>query len=125
MILDGAMGTMIQAHALGKADYRGERLVLGCNNYQVVDLGVMVPSAKILEIACAENADIIGVSGLITPSLDPGPSLSSVSRVAVDALSHAPRRPVALACSSRVGAESTLRLSLACHWRVSTAGRRV
>jgi 5-methyltetrahydrofolate--homocysteine methyltransferase len=44
--------------------------VLQCNNYEVVDLGVMVPAAKILETARAENADIIGLSGLITPSLD-------------------------------------------------------
>ncbi len=45
-------------------------VVLQCNNYEVVDLGVMVPAAKILETAKAENADIIGLSGLITPSLD-------------------------------------------------------
>jgi 5-methyltetrahydrofolate--homocysteine methyltransferase len=45
-------------------------VVLGCNNYQVVDLGVMVPCAKILDAAVAENCDIIGLSGLITPSLD-------------------------------------------------------
>jgi 5-methyltetrahydrofolate--homocysteine methyltransferase len=45
-------------------------VVLQCNNYEVVDLGVMVPASKILETAKAENADIIGLSGLITPSLD-------------------------------------------------------
>ncbi|MFH9262824.1 methionine synthase [Streptomyces sp. NPDC017546] len=45
-------------------------VVLGCNNYKVIDLGVMVPAAKILETAIAENADAIGLSGLITPSLD-------------------------------------------------------
>jgi 5-methyltetrahydrofolate--homocysteine methyltransferase len=45
-------------------------VVLQCNNYEVVDLGVMVPAAKILETAKAEGADIIGLSGLITPSLD-------------------------------------------------------
>ena len=45
-------------------------VVLQCNNYEVVDLGVMVPAAKILETARAEQADIIGLSGLITPSLD-------------------------------------------------------
>ncbi|BAL86920.1 putative 5-methyltetrahydrofolate--homocysteine S-methyltransferase [Actinoplanes missouriensis 431] len=45
-------------------------VVLGCNNYDVIDLGVMVPAAKILETAVAENADVIGLSGLITPSLD-------------------------------------------------------
>jgi cobalamin-dependent methionine synthase I/methionine synthase I (cobalamin-dependent) len=45
-------------------------VVLACNNYRVVDLGVMVSSEKILEAAKKENADIIGLSGLITPSLD-------------------------------------------------------
>jgi 5-methyltetrahydrofolate--homocysteine methyltransferase len=45
-------------------------VVLGCNNYEVIDLGVMVPAAKILDTAAAENADIVGLSGLITPSLD-------------------------------------------------------
>src|SRR5579859_1579532 len=45
-------------------------VVLGCNNYEVIDLGVMVPAAKILDTAAAEHADIVGLSGLITPSLD-------------------------------------------------------
>ena len=45
-------------------------VVLQCNNYEVIDLGVMVPAEKILEAAIAEKADIIGLSGLITPSLD-------------------------------------------------------
>ncbi len=45
-------------------------VVLGCNNYQVIDLGVMVPAATILDTAAAEQADIVGLSGLITPSLD-------------------------------------------------------
>jgi 5-methyltetrahydrofolate--homocysteine methyltransferase len=45
-------------------------IVLQCNNFEVIDLGVMVPAAKILETAKAEQADIVGLSGLITPSLD-------------------------------------------------------
>src|SRR5262249_39253564 len=45
-------------------------VVLQCNNYEVVDLGVMVPAAKILEAAKSEGADNVGLSGLITPSLD-------------------------------------------------------
>jgi len=45
-------------------------VVLGCNNYEVIDLGVMVPTEKILETARQEKVDIIGVSGLITPSLE-------------------------------------------------------
>jgi 5-methyltetrahydrofolate--homocysteine methyltransferase len=45
-------------------------VVLGCNNFEIIDLGVMTPAAKILETAKKENVDIIGLSGLITPSLD-------------------------------------------------------
>jgi 5-methyltetrahydrofolate--homocysteine methyltransferase len=45
-------------------------VVLGCNNYEVIDLGVMVAAATILDTAAAEHADIVGLSGLITPSLD-------------------------------------------------------
>ncbi len=45
-------------------------VVLGCNNYEIIDLGVMVPAEKILDTAIKEEVDIIGLSGLITPSLD-------------------------------------------------------
>ncbi len=45
-------------------------VVLGCNNYEVIDLGVMVPAERILEVAREKRVDIIGLSGLITPSLD-------------------------------------------------------
>ncbi|PJB15777.1 MAG: methionine synthase [Flavobacteriales bacterium CG_4_9_14_3_um_filter_32_8] len=45
-------------------------VVLGCNNYEIIDLGVMVPAEKIIEVAKREKVDIIGLSGLITPSLD-------------------------------------------------------
>ena len=45
-------------------------VVLGCNNYEVVDLGVMVPADRILETAIEQGADVVGLSGLITPSLD-------------------------------------------------------
>ena len=45
-------------------------VVLACNNYEIIDLGVMVPARKILQTAREENVDIIGLSGLITPSLD-------------------------------------------------------
>jgi 5-methyltetrahydrofolate--homocysteine methyltransferase len=45
-------------------------VVLGCNNYEVIDLGVMVPAAKILDTAIERGADMVGLSGLITPSLD-------------------------------------------------------
>lgn len=45
-------------------------VVLACNNFEIIDLGVMVPCEKILDIAIKENVDVIGLSGLITPSLD-------------------------------------------------------
>nr|MDQ3821759.1 dihydropteroate synthase [Actinomycetota bacterium] len=45
-------------------------VVLGCNNYEVIDLGVMVPAERILDTAAAENCNFVGLSGLITPSLD-------------------------------------------------------
>jgi 5-methyltetrahydrofolate--homocysteine methyltransferase len=45
-------------------------VVLGCNNYEVIDLGVMVPADKILDTAAEEECDVVGLSGLITPSLD-------------------------------------------------------
>ncbi len=45
-------------------------VVLGCNNYDIIDLGVMIPAEKIIETAIAEDCDMIGLSGLITPSLD-------------------------------------------------------
>jgi 5-methyltetrahydrofolate--homocysteine methyltransferase len=66
-------GTVVLATVKGDVHDIGKNIVgvvLGCNNYRVIDLGVMVPAAKILETALAEKADAIGLSGLITPSLD-------------------------------------------------------
>lgn len=66
-------GKIVMATVKGDVHDIGKNIVgvvLACNNYQVIDLGVMVPAAKILETAKAEKADIIGLSGLITPSLD-------------------------------------------------------
>jgi 5-methyltetrahydrofolate--homocysteine methyltransferase len=68
-----AAGRIVMATVKGDVHDIGKNIVgvvLQCNNYEVVDLGVMVPAAKILETARAERADIIGLSGLITPSLD-------------------------------------------------------
>ena len=53
-------------------------VVLGCNNYEIIDLGVMVPAQKILETALQQNVDIIGLSGLITPSLDEMVTIASL-----------------------------------------------
>ena len=78
----------IEAEKDGKSSYAGKILmatvkgdvhdigknivgvVLACNNYEVIDIGVMVPAEKIIETAIKENVDVIGLSGLITPSLD-------------------------------------------------------
>src|SRR5437016_4081314 len=66
-------GGIVMATVKGDVHDIGKNIVgvvLQCNNYDVVDLGVMVPSAKILETAREKQADVIGLSGLITPSLD-------------------------------------------------------
>jgi 5-methyltetrahydrofolate--homocysteine methyltransferase len=66
-------GTVIMATVKGDVHDIGKNIVgvvLACNNYQVIDLGVMVPADKILKAAQEHSADIIGLSGLITPSLD-------------------------------------------------------
>ncbi|RFC63291.1 methionine synthase [Fulvimarina endophytica] len=68
-----AKGKILMATVKGDVHDIGKNIVgvvLACNNYDVVDIGVMVPAAKILETARAEKVDIIGLSGLITPSLD-------------------------------------------------------
>ena len=66
-------GKILMATVKGDVHDIGKNIVgvvLGCNNYQVIDLGVMVPCEKILETAKREGVDLIGLSGLITPSLD-------------------------------------------------------
>jgi len=66
-------GKIVMATVKGDVHDIGKNIVgvvLACNNFEVVDLGVMVPAQKILDTARAENADIIGLSGLITPSLE-------------------------------------------------------
>jgi len=68
-----AAGKVVMATVKGDVHDIGKNIVgvvLQCNNYEVIDLGVMVPAAKILETAKRVKADIIGLSGLITPSLD-------------------------------------------------------
>ena len=68
-----AQGKIVLATVKGDVHDIGKNIVgvvLACNNYEVIDMGVMVPCEKILERARAEKADLIGLSGLITPSLD-------------------------------------------------------
>ncbi len=69
----GPKGKIVMATVKGDVHDIGKNIVgvvLGCNNYEVIDLGVMVPFQEILDTAAEEEADIIGLSGLITPSLD-------------------------------------------------------
>src|SRR5690606_14590958 len=66
-------GRILMATVKGDVHDIGKNIVgvvLACNNYEIIDLGVMVPAAKILQVAKDEKVDIIGLSGLITPSLD-------------------------------------------------------
>ncbi len=73
-------GKIVMATVKGDVHDIGKNIVgvvLACNNFDVIDLGVMVPAQKILDTAIAENADMIGVSGLITPSLE---EMSHVAR---------------------------------------------
>ncbi len=66
-------GKVLMATVKGDVHDIGKNIVsvvLGCNNYEIIDLGVMVPPEKIIEIAKKENVDAVGLSGLITPSLD-------------------------------------------------------
>ncbi len=68
-----AVGRVVIATVKGDVHDIGKNIVsvvLACNNFEVIDLGVMVPSEKILERAVEEGADVVGLSGLITPSLD-------------------------------------------------------
>ena len=68
-----SQGKILMATVKGDVHDIGKNIVgvvLQCNNFEVVDLGVMVPAARILEVAAQEQVDIIGLSGLITPSLD-------------------------------------------------------
>ena len=68
-----ARGKILMATVKGDVHDIGKNIVgvvLSCNNYEIIDLGVMVPADTILETAIKENVDIIGLSGLITPSLD-------------------------------------------------------
>ncbi len=70
---DGGAGIVLLATVKGDVHDIGKNIVgvvLGCNGYEIIDLGVMVPADKILDTAEKVNADIVGLSGLITPSLD-------------------------------------------------------
>src|SRR5437899_6913901 len=66
-------GKLVMATVKGDVHDIGKNIVgvvLGCNNYEVIDLGVMVPGDAVLDVAAENGADVVGLSGLITPSLD-------------------------------------------------------
>ena len=72
-VAGSTQGKIVMATVKGDVHDIGKNIVgvvLGCNNYEVIDLGVMVPADKILDRAIAEGANLVGLSGLITPSLD-------------------------------------------------------
>jgi 5-methyltetrahydrofolate--homocysteine methyltransferase len=69
----GTIATILMATVKGDVHDIGKNIVgvvLACNNYEIIDLGVMVPTEKIIQVAKEKNVDIIGLSGLITPSLE-------------------------------------------------------
>lgn len=71
--VSSSSGKILMATVKGDVHDIGKNIVgvvLGCNNYEIIDLGVMVPTEKIIEAAIREQVDVIGLSGLITPSLD-------------------------------------------------------
>src|SRR5512139_1869759 len=68
-----AQGRILMATVKGDVHDIGKNIVgvvLGCNNYEIIDLGVMTPAEEIVRVAREQHVDIIGLSGLITPSLD-------------------------------------------------------
>ncbi len=70
---NGSIGKILLATVKGDVHDIGKNIVgvvLACNNYEIIDLGVMVPTEKIIQVAKEKNVDIIGLSGLITPSLE-------------------------------------------------------
>lgn len=89
--ISGAVaGKIVLATVKGDVHDIGKNIVsvvLSCNNYEVIDLGVMCPAEKIVETAILENADFVGLSGLITPSLD---EMVNVARAMQEAALHIP-----------------------------------
>ena len=99
-----AQGKVVLATVKGDVHDIGKNIVgvvLGCNSYEVVDLGVMVPAEKILDTAVAEGANVVGLSGLITPSLDEMVSVATRDGAARPRPAAADRRRDHLASSTR------------------------
>src|SRR5881409_2830642 len=108
-------GRIVMATVKGDVHDIGKNIVgvvLQCNNYEVVDLGVMVPAAKILETARERKADVIGLSGLITPSLD------EMVHVAQEMEREGFRLPLLIGGATTSRAHSAVKI--APHYRAST-----
>jgi 5-methyltetrahydrofolate--homocysteine methyltransferase len=113
-------GRIVMATVKGDVHDIGKNIVgvvLQCNNYEVVDLGVMVPAAKILETARERKADVIGLSGLITPSLD------EMVHVAQEMEREGFRLPLLIGGATTSRAHTAVKI--APHYRSSTRARRV
>ncbi|TAM94180.1 MAG: methionine synthase, partial [Rhodanobacteraceae bacterium] len=118
-------GKIVMATVKGDVHDIGKNIVgvvLACNNFDVVDLGVMVPAQKILDTAIAEHADMIGVSGLITPSLE------EMAHVAKEMKRQNFRIPLLIGGATTSRAHTALRIEpnyeTACVW-VKDASRAV
>jgi 5-methyltetrahydrofolate--homocysteine methyltransferase len=118
-------GKIVMATVKGDVHDIGKNIVgvvLACNNFEVVDLGVMVPAQKILDAAIAEGADMIGVSGLITPSLE------EMAHVAKEMARRDFRIPLLIGGATTTRAHTALRIEphyeRACVW-VKDASRAV
>ena len=101
-------GTVVLATVKGDVHDIGKNIVgvvLGCNNYRVIDLGVMVPCERILETARAEHADIIGLSGLITPSLD------EMATVAAEMQAQGFHQPLLIGGATTSGQHTAIKLA--------------
>jgi 5-methyltetrahydrofolate--homocysteine methyltransferase len=114
-----ANGKILLATVKGDVHDIGKNIVgvvLRCNNYDVIDLGVMVPAQTILDTARREGADVIGLSGLITPSLD------EMVRVGKEMTRRLQRRSSSAATTSK--AHTALRIDPADKGRTSTRRQR-
>ncbi|MCK9539938.1 methionine synthase [Dokdonella sp.] len=118
-------GKIVMATVKGDVHDIGKNIVgvvLACNNFEVIDLGVMVPAQRILDTAIAEQADMIGVSGLITPSLD------EMSHVAKEMARRDFHIPLLIGGATTSRAHTALRIEphypTACVW-VKDASRAV
>src|SRR5262249_30806347 len=108
-------GRIVMATVKGDVHDNGKNIVgvvLQCNNYDVIDLGVMVPAAKILDTAREKKADAIGLSGLITPSLD------EMSHVAQEMEREGFRLPLLIGGATTSRAHTAVKI--APHYRAST-----